>query len=51
MDGLEEANSVLTSYNMEVTEQRAQIKSTMGEIQEQMKKMSTKLKRKYYCWR
>ena len=52
IDGLAQENSFLTSPNMVVMLQLAQLTVAMGEIQEQIKKLTSnkKTKRKYYCW-
>ena len=50
--GLAQENSFLTSPNTVVMLQLAQLTVAMGEIQEQIKKLTSnkKTKRKYYCW-
>ena len=49
MYGITQKNSVLTSTNMEVMEQLAQLTAAIGKMKEQTKNMnmSTKPKRKY----
>ena len=49
MDGLAQVNVVLTSTNMEVLTQLAQLTTAIGEMQEQIKKLykNTKPRRKY----
>ena len=52
MDGQSQENTVLTSSNTMVMAQLTQLTYAMGEMQEQMKNISTstKTKSKYYFW-
>ena len=52
MYGLMQANTVLSSTNMAVMVQLAQLMSTTREMEEHMNNMNTitKLNSKYYCW-
>ena len=56
LEGLAQANVVLTSSNSAVMAQLAQMTVTMNAMQAQLKTLSsdpinqTRSKRKYYCW-
>ena len=54
MEGLEQANTVLTSSKSAVMAELAQITATMNVMQAQLKTLSasatTRPKMKYYCW-
>ena len=52
MDGLAQLNAILTSTNTAVMAQLVKITESMGEIQEQIKTLSTNTEpnSKYYCW-